>query len=375
VRVGLNLVFLVPGETGGMETYARELLPRLAGRGDLDLVAFVNEEAAAAGGGPWGDVVPMEVVPVRARSRVQWVRGEQQHLPAMAARAGVDVLHSLASTAPLRGPFTRVTTIHDLNFRLVPGTHFGLLGLGMGLLVPAAARRSDRIVVDASSTRDDLVRHLGTDPGKVDVVPLAAAPPSVAPRAEAQLRAELGLGRRRVVLSASARRPHKNLARLLDALAGLPPAERPVLVAPGYPTPYEADLRARAAAVGVEGDVVWPAWLAPEDLEGLYALATCVVFPSLHEGFGLPVLEALQRGVPVACSDRSSLPEVAGDAALLFDPEDVGAIRTALGRLLGDGALRAELAARGRVQAARFTWERTAELTAESYARARSQRP
>jgi glycosyltransferase involved in cell wall biosynthesis len=374
VRVGLNLVYLVPGETGGMETYARELLPRLAARDDLDLVAFVNEEAAAAGDGPWGDVVPMEVVPVRARSRVQWVRGEQQHLPALAARAGVDVLHSLASTAPLRGPFTRVTTIHDLNFKLVPGTHFGLLGLGMGVLVPAAARRSHRIVVDAASTRDDLVRHLGTDPAKVDVVPLAAASPLARPRPEAELRRELGLGDRDVVLSASARRPHKNLARLLDALAGLPPAERPVLVVPGYPTSYEADLRARAAAVGVEGDVVWPAWVSGEDLEGLYALATCVVFPSLHEGFGLPVLEALQRGVPVACSDRSSLPEVAGDAALLFDPEDVGAIRTALERLLRHGALRADLARRGREQAARFSWERTAGLTAASYARARSQR-
>jgi glycosyltransferase involved in cell wall biosynthesis len=374
VRVGLNLVYLVPGETGGMETYARELLPRLAARDDLDLVAFVNEEAAAAGDGPWGDVVPMEVVPVRARSRVQWVRGEQQHLPALAARAGVDVLHSLASTAPLRGPFTRVTTIHDLNFKLVPGTHFGLLGLGMGVLVPAAARRSHRIVVDAASTRDDLVRHLGTDPAKVDVVPLAAASPLARPRPEAELRRELGLGDRDVVLSASARRPHKNLARLLDALAGLPPAERPVLVVPGYPTSYEADLRARAAAVGVEGDVVWPAWVSGEDLEGLYALATSVVFPSLHEGFGLPVLEALQRGVPVACSDRSSLPEVAGDAALLFDPEDVGAIRTALERLLRHGALRADLARRGREQAARFSWERTAGLTAASYARARSQR-
>ena len=374
MRVGLNLVYLVPGETGGMETYARELLPRLAARDDLDLVAFVNEEAAAAGDGPWGDVVPMEVVPVRARSRVQWVRGEQQHLPALAARAGVDVLHSLASTAPLRGPFTRVTTIHDLNFKLVPGTHFGLLGLGMGVLVPAAARRSHRIVVDAASTRDDLVRHLGTDPAKVDVVPLAAARPSARPRPEAELRRELRLGDRDVVLSASARRPHKNVARLLDALAGLPPAERPVLVVPGYPTTYEADLRARAAAVGVEGDVVWPAWVSGEDLEGLYALATCVVFPSLHEGFGLPVLEALQRGVPVACSDRSSLPEVAGDAALLFDPEDVGAIRTALERLLRDGALRADLARRGREQAARFSWERTAGLTAASYARARSQR-
>jgi glycosyltransferase involved in cell wall biosynthesis len=373
VHVGLNLVYLVPGETGGMETYARELIPRLAALDGLRLTAFVNREAAEAGGLPCGEVVPVQVVPVHARSRVQWVRGEQQHLPGMAARAGVDVVHSLASTAPLRGPFTRVTTIHDLNYRMVPDTHFGLNGLGMRMLVPAAARRSHRIVVDAASTKRDLVEVLGTDPQKVDVVPLAAPSRSadVAPTDAAALRARLGIApNRRVVLSASAKRPHKNVARLLDALAGIPPERRPVLVVPGYPTPYEADLRARAAAVGVARDVVWPAWLPAADLEGLYALATCVVFPSLYEGFGLPVLEAMARGVPVACSDRSSLPEVAGDAALLFDPEDVGAIRDALERLLADAALRASLAARGRRQAERFSWDRTAELTVASYERA-----
>jgi glycosyltransferase involved in cell wall biosynthesis len=172
------------------------------------------------------------------------------------------------------------------------------------------------------------------------------------------------------VLSLSARRPHKNVMRLLDALAAIPPERRPVLVVPGYPTPYEAQLRARADALGVEADVVWPAWLAGPDLEGLYALAEVAVFPSLYEGFGLPVLEAMARGVPVACSDRSSLPEVAGDAALLFDPEDATAIRSALERLLGDDDERARLAARGRARAARFSWERTAELTAASYERA-----
>ena len=376
IHVGLNLVFLVPGETGGMETYARELIPRLAGLDGLEVTAFVNREAAHAGGGPWGEVVPMQVVPVRARNRVQWVRGEQLHLPRMDDRARCDVLHSLASTAPLRGRAVRVTTIHDLNYKLVPGTHFGLLGLGMGVLVPAAARRSRRVVVDAASTRDDLVEHLGVPEDRIDVVPLAAAPPgrALVPTAEAELRRRLGLGDRPVALSVSARRPHKNLARLLQALAAVPRERRPLLVVPGYPTPHEAELQAQAGALGLTGDVVWPAWLPAEDIEGLYALATLVVFPSLYEGFGLPVLEAMVRGVPVACSDRSSLPEVAGDAALLFDPDDPGAIRAAIERLLGDAALRAELAQRGRVRAAGFTWERTAELTAASYERALSQR-
>jgi glycosyltransferase involved in cell wall biosynthesis len=366
MHVALNLVYLVPGETGGMETYARELIPRLADRDDLRLTALVNREAAAAGG-PWLEL-PHEIVPVHARNRLEWIRGEQQHVPRMADRTGADLVHSLASTAPLRGRARRITTIHDLNYKLVPEAHFGVRALGMRVLVPAAARRSHRIVVDAASTRRDLAEHLGVSAEKVDVVPLGVTPPAVV--SPGDVRERFGLGARRVVLSASAKRPHKNLARLIDALAGIPGDRRPVLVIPGYPTPYEAELRDRAQRLGVGGDVVFPAWIPAADLDRLYALADAVVFPSLYEGFGLPVLEAMARGVPVATSDRSSLPEVAGDAAVLFDPEDVGAIRAAMERLLGDAAERARLAAAGRARAAEFTWERTAALTVAAYERA-----
>jgi glycosyltransferase involved in cell wall biosynthesis len=143
-----------------------------------------------------------------------------------------------------------------------------------------------------------------------------------------------------------------------------------VLVLPGYPTAHEAELRARAASAGVAADVRFPAWVSAEELEGLWALAQAFVFPSLYEGFGLPVLEAMTRGVPVACSDASSLPEVAGDAALLFDPHDEAAIAGALRRLLDDEALREQLRARGLARASEFTWQRTARLTLESYRRA-----
>jgi len=371
MHVGLNLVYLVPGETGGMEVVARELIPELAALPGLRLTAFVNLEAAERGGAPWGELVPMEVVPVHARNRVAWVWGEQRHLPALAAAAGCDVVHSLASTAPLRGRFVRVTTIHDLNYKLVPESHFGLLGLGMRVLVPAAARRSHRLIVDAASTREDLANHLGTSRDKVDVAPLGVSVPAdVAPTPPAELRAKLDLDDRPLVVSLSAKRPHKNLPRLLRAVGGLAPERRPALVVPGYPTPHERELSELAAELGIAELVRLPGWLPAEDLEGLYAAATCVAFASLYEGFGLPVLEAMARGVPVACSDRSSLPEVAGHAALLFDPEDVSAIRQAIERLLTDEPLRSRLAAAGRERAAAFTWRRTAELTAASYARA-----
>src|SRR6266496_3844209 len=116
----------------------------------------------------------------------------------------------------------------------------------------------------------------------------------------------------------------------MDAWALLPPDSRPVLVLPGYSTDHERELRSRAADLRLGADVRFLGWIAPSDLEGLYDLASCFVFPSLYEGFGLPVLEAMARDVPVACSDRGSLAEVAGDAALLFDPESPTAIAEAV---------------------------------------------
>jgi len=375
VRVGLNLVFLVPGETGGMEVYARELIPRLAAIDGIELVAFVNREAAAGEHGPWHDIAH-ETVPVNARNRVQWVRGEQQHLPRMAADARCDIVHSLASTAPLRGRFVRVTTIHDLNYKLVPEAHFGLLRLGMGVLVPAAARRSHRIIVDAQSTAVDVERHLRVAPEKVDVVPLGVSQElTVVPTPAPELRAKLDLGDRPILLSVSAKRPHKNLPRLLDAHARIAADRRPLLVLPGYSTPHEQELVAQAAALGSAEDVRFLHWVDQADLEGLYAAATAFVFPSLYEGFGLPVLEAMRRGVPVACSNRSTLPEVAGGAALLFDPEDDEAIHTALVRLLDDAELRDRLRVAGPAQAALFSWDATATRTAAAYERALREAP
>ncbi len=374
IHAGLNLVYLVPGETGGMEVYARELIPRLAAIEGLRVTAFVNREAAEGERGPWHEV-PHEIVPVKARNRLEWVRGEQQLLPRMARRAGCDLVHSLASTAPLWGRFTRVTTIHDINYKLVPDAHFGLMRRGMGILIPAAARRSHRIIVDAHSTVRDVERHLKVASEKVDVVPLGVGQePTAAPTAAGALRAKFDLGDRPVLLSVSAKRPHKNLLRLLDAHAAIEPGERPMLVIPGYSTPHEAELVRRAAALGTTEHVRLPSWVDNPDLEGLYELATAFVFPSLYEGFGFPVLEAMRRGVPVACSNRSTLPEVAGDAALLFDPESVTELAAALVRLLGDGRLRDRLQKAGPRQAARFSWDATATSTVASYQRAISER-
>ena len=373
VDVALNLIFLVPGETGGMEIAAQELIAALIASAParFRFTAFVNRETAAATDWPLRDALPLVRVPVNARRREQWVLGEQALLAPLAMRRGMQLVHSLASTAPLWGRFRRVVTVHDLIYARFPEAHSGIRDKGMRLLVPAAARRSDRVIAISESTRNDLVDLLGIDSRRIDVIPngLGAVRRSE-PMTEPEVRRTLGLGERRVVLSLSAKRPHKNLELLVDALAQIPSERRPLLVLPGYPTPYEASLREHVAAAGLQDDVLLLGWIGGSELEGLWEVAEAFVFPSLYEGFGLPVLEAMARGVPVAASNASSLPEVAGDAAILFDPHDESAIANAIERLLGDADEAERLRRLGLERAGAFTWRRAAELTLEAYERA-----
>jgi glycosyltransferase involved in cell wall biosynthesis len=224
------------------------------------------------------------------------------------------------------------------------------------------------VIVPSKSTRDDLIRFLKVPEEKIDLVPNGlGTPPAARWDSEDELRRRYDLGTRPLVLTVSLKRPHKNLLRLLDAIALIPRERRPILVLAGHRTPYEHELRARATALGLEADTRFLDWVPGEELEGLYRSSTCFVFPSLYEGFGLPVLEAMARGLPVACSDRGALPEVAGDAAVTFDPEQPHAIAAAIESLLADPAERERLSRAGRENAARFTWAETAKGTLESY--------
>jgi glycosyltransferase involved in cell wall biosynthesis len=363
-RIGLNLLYLAPGDTGGMETYARALVPRLhAAWPESEWVVFAGNELAAEP--VWQRGMRFVRLPVSSRTRVRRTAVEQTLLAGAVRRAGVDLVHSLGTTAPLLAPGPQVVTIHDVIYKRHPDAHPGVLTRGMALLVPAAARRADRIIVPSHAVAEDLGTYLGVRPEKVDIVPEGpGTEPSVAPAAQDGLRVRLGLGDGPIVLAVSARRPHKNLSRLIEAMRGVPAT----LVLPGYPTAFDDELKAEAAGA----PVVFAGWVSDADLEGLYAAATCMVFPSLAEGFGLPVLEAMRRGVPVACSSTTALGEVAGDAALTFDPESVDAIRVAIHTLLGDPAERERLVALGRARAAQFSWQAAAEGTVASYRRALS---
>jgi glycosyltransferase involved in cell wall biosynthesis len=240
----------------------------------------------------------------------------------------------------------------------------------MAVFVRLSARAADRLIAISEAARDDLVATLGLNASKIDVAPLGVRPPDGLPTGDPdELRRKLHLDDAPVVLCVAQKRPYKNLTALIRALPGLA-EERAVLVLPGSPTDYQHELRELAAELGVSHRVRFLDWVSEDELEGLYRLATCVVLPSLVEGFGLPLLEAMARGVPVACSDRSALPEVAGDAAVFFDPLDQNAVTEAIRRLLRDETLRTELSERGRRRIRLFSWRQTAEKTLATYRRA-----
>jgi glycosyltransferase involved in cell wall biosynthesis len=374
-RIGINAMFLEP-RMGGLDTYVRSLMPELRRLApDVRFVVFcspggleyLRQDAGFAG-------LELIVPPLMGRRGLKAV-GELTLLGRIAGRR-VDLLHSVALTAPLRTSAVNVVTLADVTWIVAPDPGERWTMRLWRLIVPPVARRADRVIVLSKAGAEHVSEHLRVPTERIDVVPLAAGShENVAPTPPAELRARLGLGEGPVILTVSAKRVHKNLERLVRAL--VPVAERwPAvrLVMPGNPTVHEGELRALAADLGITCNVTFPAYVDAADLEGLYGLASAFVFASINEGFGIPVLEAMQRGVPVACSRASALPEVAGDAARYFDPLSVRDIGDALIELLADRELATSLAARGRERERTFTWEATAEGTLESYERAWRQR-
>jgi len=373
LRVGLNLVYLVE-DSGGSGTYARQLLPHmLEADPSLELSAWIGSTAPDwLMREPWADRVRWIRLPVRGIGSPWHMWHELVGIGLDARRRGIDLVHGLANLGPLVHPgVVTVTTILDVIWVHHPEAAT-LLFRSMGrILTPSVGRSSTRVLAISEAARDDIAATLHLDVEKFDVTPLGIVSPPpmrVAPEPRA-VRERLGLGPEPIVLCVAAKRAHKNLHALIRAIALL--GESPVqLVLPGSPNDYERELRALAHELGVEGRVHFPAWISEADLEDLYRVAACFVLPSFQEGFGLPVLEAMARGVPVACSDTSSLPEVAGDAALFFDPCEESQIAERIGRLLCDRALAKTLVERGYRRCALFTWGRTAELTLDSYRRA-----
>jgi glycosyltransferase involved in cell wall biosynthesis len=262
----------------------------------------------------------------------------------------------------------RVATIHDLMPLLQPAQYPEADAALFRRIVPRIAREADALIAVSQHTKDSLVRHLGVPPERVAVVHHGVDPRFRPVRAGAivAMRAALGLDGPYLLFVGTAE-PRKNLPRLVDAFALLR-ARGTVdvdLVIAGKAAWGSAGLRERIAAHGMDGCVRLPGHVDAALLPALYSGAAAFVLPSIAEGFGMPLLEAMACGVPVVASNSTALPEVYGDAALGFDPLSTEELAAALARVLGDQPLRADLVARGLRRAAGFTWEAAARKTLE----------
>ena len=287
-------------------------------------------------------------------------------------RRPVDLLH-VQYTAPPFTPCPVVATIHDLSFEHLPATFKRRSWMQLRLTVRRTAREAGHLIVPSEYTRRDICETYGIAPARVSVVPLAAAS-CYAPVADAKeierVRNIYGISGD-YILAVGSIQPRKNLARLIEAYADLrrqrPHDKLPRLVLVGKRAwLYEETLRA-VAACGIAAQTIFTGYVPESDLPALYTGALCFVYPSYFEGFGLPPLEAMSCGTPVITGDRTSLPEVVGDAGLLVNPFDTQALAQALARLIDDESLRATLGDRGLRRAAQFNWRDNARQTLAVY--------
>ena len=362
--VNAQLLSLAEGyRSAGITWYIYNLLNHLPEADDgIRYTAFLGERAypGEAGLGLRFSRLPTHRPPVR----ILW---EQAVQPWSLALAGVDLLHCPAFVSPLMANCPTVITVHDLSFLLYP-TGFRRWNRGyLRLFTRISVRKARRVIAVSQSTRDDLLRLYGLSAEKVDVIHNGVDPRfrRLPDDQVAQFRARRGLPER-FALFVGTLEPRKNVVRLIEAYAQLPPSCPPLMLVGGKGWLYD-EVLGKVEELALADKIHLVGYVAAEELPWWYNAAEVFVYPSVYEGFGLPPLEAMACGTPVITSTVSSLPEVVGQAGMLIDPADVQALTGAMAQVLGDAALQAQMRMAGLEQASRFSWPKTARLTASSY--------
>jgi glycosyltransferase involved in cell wall biosynthesis len=369
MHIGLN-AHLLSSQAGyraaGIHGYIYNTLAHLAAEAPSDwrFTALVGA-ASAADGLPgialrrsrWDTQPPLR--------RIAWEQAVQPwHI------GGFDLYHALAFVAPLALPAPLVVTVYDLSFLHYPQALSASRRAYLRLFTRLTCQRARRVICISHSTAQDVIERLGVAPEKVDVAAAGHDPARFRPLPPGEIavfRREKDLPER-FWLFVGTLEPRKNLPTLLQAYAALPARQRPpLLLGGGKGWDYDA-IFAAIARLGLADSVRWLGFLAADELAHWYNCAEIFVYPSVFEGFGLPVLEAMACGTPVVVADASSLPEVAGDAGLCVPPHDVRAWTDALHRAMTDAVWRTQAAERGLAQASRYTWQDTARQTIRSYA-------
>jgi glycosyltransferase involved in cell wall biosynthesis len=377
MRVGVNTLFLIPGEVGGSETYLMETLGAIVrGHPDVQLVLFTNRENHASLAESFREFAQVSLHPVgvAARNRYARIVREQTAMPAAVRAGGVDVLWSPGYTSVLRSPAPQVVSVLDMQYKSHPEDLSKIALWTTDFLIVAGVRRCGRVIAISEFSKAEIVRHTGIPAEKIDVTPLAADPAFGQPVGEAALhdaRSRL-LGFEEPYLFCVAHSyPHKNLPALVEGFARMPHRASHRLVIVGKARRGEAPLQSAMDRCGVRDRVTRLAEVSRHDLIALYQGAALFVFPSLYEGFGLPVLEAMTAGVTVLAARRGALSEVGGEAVGDFDPRDPGDLAARAAELLSCGEdARSRRTAAARERAAGFSWRRTADATLRSLASA-----
>ncbi|HEX8863594.1 MAG TPA: glycosyltransferase family 1 protein [Actinomycetes bacterium] len=356
----------VPAKLTGAGVYAARMLEALALRGEVDLEVFVAPESAPSLAAPG-----LSLRPVRAAGRGRPARIAWTHLASgRAARAaGARVLHGVHYELPRRASMPRVVTVHDLTLVTHPEWHEASKVRFFGWAMRRSVAVAERVLCVSATTARDLCEHLGVDPERVDVTPLGTDLRPASEQAVTALRSRLGLDGP-YVLGLGTLEPRKDLPSLIRAFAKLAGELPHRLVLAGMAGWGAGEVAAAAAASGVRDRILLAGYVPEADKAALFTGADLFVYPSRYEGFGLPVLEAMACGTPVITTTGGSLPEVAGDAAVLVAPGDADGLAVAIGKLAGEAGERVAVVQRGMVRAAGFTWNRCAALTAEAYRRA-----
>lgn len=341
-----------PGLGRYAQNLAREMRRWL--KADEALSVLMAEATAE----PVTEGVPLRCTPFELKQ--QW------EVPRALRRLEADLYHSLYLLMPYRPDTPTVLSVNDLIPLMRPAESSWRARMFFTLGLRLALHTAQRVITISEHTRQDLLTRFSYPAHRVQVIPLAADE-RFGPVGQAKilsLRETYKLPQR-FVLYVGSNKPHKNLVTLIRAWEGV--RSDALLVIAGAWDAHYPHAKVEAAQRHLEERVRWLGPVPEADLPALYAAAEVFVFPSLYEGFGLPPLEAMACGTPVVCSHASSLPEVVGDAALVFDPHDVMALRAALQRVLEDAALRERLREKGLTQAGRFSWARTAQETLSVY--------
>jgi len=364
----------VPTDRGALGRYVDGLVAALAGTGvDLALTCQLADVERYGRLAPSATIVPGPIGLGHRSERLAW---EQSGLPVVAEQVGADVIHMPNYSMPLRPGLPTVVTIHDLAFFTDPERYTPISGMSLKSATMTAARQATRLIVPSNATRDELVRVLGIDQGRIDVAYHGVDHRLFHRPDEAQIShvtARLGLHGKPYVAFLGSLAPRKNAPALVtgwaEAVSDL--AEPPALVLGGGGG-WSQELDEAVARVPSHLRLIRPGYLPFADLTGFLGGALVVAAPSRGEGFGLPVLEAMACGAPVLTTYRASLPEVGGDAVAYTEPDAVS-IASALRALLGDPDRRAALARAGYVRAQQFTWAASAAAHVASYKRAADQ--